>query len=101
MTQVEERRVIRGPHAVMTSLNPHTSSLRKEIHQTGRMAQPVKCLPCKYKDLSSILRTHIKKKKQKTWACNPSSEWVENSKSLGLTVRQPSLIEKFQVSGRP
>lgn len=53
------------------------------------MDQPVKCLPCKYKDITSILRSHIKKNKEKKWGlvhtCDPSTEWVETRRALGLT----------------
>lgn len=96
--QVEGKRAISGSHAV-TSLNPHTNSLRSKIYWTGWMAQPAKCLLCKSEHLGSILRTHIR-----TAWCKlviPALSGWSPADHEGSPAKQPNLIEKCQVSGRP
>lgn len=41
--------------------------LTKMILRVGKIIQSVKCLVCKREDLSSIPKTHLKKKKSQMW----------------------------------
>lgn len=59
------------------------------------MAQSVSSLPCKYRDLSSISRTHVLKKKMQAYVSNPSTEETQAQGSLRFA-KLVSPEEKFK-----
>lgn len=59
------------------------------------MAQTVKCLPLKYKDLSSNPRSHEKKLGVAAYACNLRAGEVETGRSLGSLASQTILLNMF------
>lgn len=65
------------------------------------MAQLVKRLLCKHKDLSLIPRTPTKKANYVAHAYNPSAGKVGTNGHWGLMASQPHQISKFQSSEDP
>lgn len=66
--------------------------------QEGRdgLAQSIKCLTHKHKDLSLTLTTHIKKPSVVAHVCNPSVREIETGELPRLSA-QPSLVREFQI----
>lgn len=63
----------------------------QELYIRGLKNDLVKCLPCKWEDLSLISRTHITKPGTLAPAYGACSGEAETGGSLGLTHRYPHI----------